>query len=201
MSQENWPGGRDWAPARFRMRVVPNERMFAGYYSGQTQAVDLLGERWECQLDLPARRGRRLGAQREVFLEKLRMANTLLLWNLKRPVPEGTMRGSPTLRTSAAQLASTINIQTTAGATLLEGDLIGYGGQVSRVMANATANGSGQMDGVQVWPRVRTALSGGIAVTWDRPTIEFRLAEPGGVPIDWLAADCTDAISLRFIEA
>lgn len=201
MTTYAWPSGRDWAPQGFSLFVAPNDRHFRGYYSGQSQAVDLLGESWCCEFRLPARRGRRLGAQREVLMEKLRRSNSVTLWNLKRPVPEGTMRGSPTLRTSAAQLASTINIQTTAGATLLEGDMIGFGGQVSRVMASAMADGSGHMDAVEVWPRVRTALSGGIAVTWDKPLITFCAADGGGIPVAWLPADVTDGLAVRLNEA
>lgn len=204
MSSYTWPTGRDWAPKRFRMQVMPNERCFPGYYSGQSQAVDLLGEYWVCQLTLPARCSEALGALREVFFEQLRgRVNTLQLWNQKRPAPRGTMRGTPTVRTSAAQLASTINVQTVAGKTLEPGDLIGFGAQVSRVMGMATlvADGSGHIDNVPVWPRVRAAVSGGAAITWDKPLITFRMADGAGVPIDWTAGDVSDEIAFALIEA
>lgn len=152
---------------------------------------------------LPSRRSLSLGALREVWMERLRQANTLLLWNLRRPQPVGTMRGSPTVRNNAAQLASTIDIQTTAGATLNPGDMIGFNGQLSRVMGTSawTADGSGHMDGVSIWPRVRSAVTAGAAVTWDAPTAAFRMADPGGVPVEWMPGGITDALSLRLIEA
>lgn len=201
MAQITWPDERDWMPQRFQLRVMANERLFEGYYSGQSQAEDLQGEHWVCELELPARRNLGLGRTREVVFEKLRRANTVLLWNMRTPTALGTISGTPTLRTSATQLSPTINIQTTAGKTLLAGSMIGFGGQVSRVMGDATANGSGQMDNVEVWPRVRTALSSGISITLSKPLIEFRVADAGGVPVVWAPASITDSIALRLIEA
>ena len=147
MSTYTWPAA--WQPRRFRMAVMPNERAYAGYYSGQSQALDLLGEFWTCQMELPPSRSEDKGADMEAFFERLHgRVNLVSLWNLARPAPRGTMRGTPTLNASVAQLADTVAISSTAGATLKAGDMIGLGGQVSRVMADYTANGSGA---VAVW--------------------------------------------------
>ena len=184
MSTYTWPAA--WQPRRFRMQVMPNERAFTGYYSGQSQALDLLGEFWTCQMELPPSRSEDKGADMEAFFERLHgRVNLVSLWNLARPAPRGTMRGTPTLNASVAQLADTVAISSTAGATLKAGDMIGLGGQVSRVMADYTANGSGLFSAVEIWPRARTAMSGGAAVTWDKPTMDFRLTDGQGVPIDW----------------
>ncbi len=204
MSNYTWPAGRDWLPSRFRMQVLPNERCFTGYYSGQSQAIDLLGEYWTCQLTLPSRRSASLGALREAFFEQLRgRSNTLQLWNLKRPEPRGTMRGTPTVRTTTAQLANEVDIQTVAGKTLEPGDVIGFGSQVSRVMGTVTltADGSGHIDNVPVWPRVRAAVTAGAPVTWDKPLITFRMADGAGVPIDWTLANVSDEIAVALVEA
>lgn len=184
MSTYGWPAA--WQPRRFRMQVMANERTFTGYYSGQSQSIDLLGEFWVCQMELPASRNEGKGAAMEAFFERLRgRVNLLSLWNLARPVPRGTMRGTPTVSGAVTQLADVLNIQSTAGATLLAGDMLGVGGQVSRVMADATANGAGLFAGVEIWPRARLAVASGAAVSWDKPTIDFRLTDGQGVPIDW----------------
>lgn len=184
MTAYSWSSA--WQPRRFRMQVMPNERAFAGYYSGQSQALDLLGEYWVCQMEMPPSTSVSRGAAWEAFFERLHgRVNTITLWNLARPAPRGTMRGTPTLAGAVAQLASTVNITSTAGATLLAGDVIGLGGQLSRVMASATADGAGLFTGVEIWPRARTAMSSGAAVSWDAPTASFRLADGAGVPIDW----------------
>lgn len=115
------------------------------------------------------------------FLESLEgYRNQLALWNLAQPQPIGTMRGSMTLSSSAAQGAGSLVITAgagQAGKTLLAGDLLGLGSgltqQVVRVTANATANGSGVIT-VAIGTPLRNAFSGGAAVTWDRPTALFR---------------------------
>lgn len=200
MAAYTWADLRDWMPREFSMFIEPNERSFTGYYSGQSQVVDLLGERWQASMVLPARRGRALGAEREVMMAKLRRSNTLNLWHLRRPAPRGTQRGSPTISGAVAQLASTVNIQGSANATLLQGDLLGLGGQVSMVMADITANGSGLFSGVQIWPRARTAISNGSAVTWDKPTVSFRNAEKSS-PVVWMPGSVSDQLTINLVEA
>lgn len=201
MAQITWQHLRDWMPNSFSMQVISNERMFSGYYSGQSQVIDLMGESWIAQFTLPARKGAALGAQREAMVARLRRSNTLLLWHLQRPVPRGTMRGTPTLSSAVAQLASTVNIQSTAGATLLDGDLIGLGGQVSMVDGDYTANGSGVFSNVKIWPRARAAISSGAAVAWDKPTVEFRNADSRGAPVVWLPASVSESLTVSLAEA
>lgn len=174
----------EWVPNRFALYVAPNERFFPGYYSGQGQATDLLGERWRCRMQLPPDTDQDLAGRWEAFFDRLLgRVHQVSLYNFRRPVPLGTMRGTPTVRVAAAQLSSTLEIQTTAGVTLQRGDMIGFGGQVSRVSAYGIANGSGQLS-VSVTPRVRAPVPAGSAVLWDRPQITFRLASGDGVPID-----------------
>ena len=79
------------------------------------------------------------------------------------------MRGTPVLQANAAQLATSISIQTTATATLLRGDLISLAGQTVMVTADATANGSGVMSAI-ISPALRAASSTSAAITWDKPT-------------------------------
>ena len=182
MSTYTWPA--HWQPRRFRMQVMPNERAFTGYYSGQSQALDLLGEFWTCQMELPPSRSEDKGADMEAFFERLHgRVNLVSLWNLARPAPRGTMRGTLTLNASAAQGASSVVVTGgagQAGTTLLAGDLLGVSSLLLQVGADCTANGSGVVT-VPIANRLRTALSSGASVTWDKPTAEFRLATHSGV--------------------
>jgi len=184
MTTYTWPSA--WQPRRFRMQVMANERAFTGYYSGQSQALDLLGEFWTCQMEMPPSRDEGKGADMEAFFERLHgRVNLVSLWNLARPEPRGTMRGTPTLNADVPQLANAVHILSTPYATLKAGDVIGLGGQVSRVMADYTANAGGVLISVEIWPRARVAMSSGAAVSWDKPTVDFRLVDGQGVPIDW----------------
>lgn len=104
--------------------------------------------------------------------------NQLAMWNMERPAPAGTMRGSMVL-SAAAQGATALTITATgqAAKTLLAGDFIGVGSgltqQVLMVMADATADASGVI-GVTVEPPLRNAFAGGATVTWDKPKALFR---------------------------
>lgn len=184
MSSYLWPD--EFQPQQWKLWVEPNERFFQGFYSGQGQAIDLLGEYWRCTFALPPSRDVAKGGRLEAFFDRLRgRTNLIQLWNCRRPQPRGTMRGAPTLYSAAAQLASQIVIQSVSGATLEAGDTIGLGGQVSRVLYDAAADGAGRIT-VDVVPRLRTALSSGVAITWNRPLISFRQANAGGLPLQWI---------------
>lgn len=187
MADYTWPTSSLFQPSRFQMRVEATNRAFRSPYSQQVQVVDLMADFLVVSMVLPGDVASNdiAGGQMEAFFDRLKgQANRIILWNLQRPAPLGTMRGSPTLSASAAQFANTLSIQTTAGATLLRGDMIGVGSQLFRVMADATANGSGLLS-VEVAPRVRAAISSGTAVVWAAPTAPFRVSSSKGLGVDW----------------
>lgn len=198
MSDYTWPAA--WLPRRFQMVVVANTRDFVSPYTQGMQSTDLLADYFRVQLDMVDGNDSVLGGQIEAFFDRLKgSVNRIVLWNLKRPAPLGTLRGTPTLSASAAQLANTAAISTTAGATLLAGDMIGIGGQLVRVMADTVADGAGAM-AVEFAPRLRAAKSSGAAVTWDKPTSTFVLAGQGGAPVNWQPGRFT-APSIELREA
>lgn len=193
-----WPS--TWAPSEFDMRVVPNERAFDGFYAGQTQTLDLLGEYWKASVELPPCYAD-MAAEREAFFALLEgRGNVLQMWHWKRPVPRGTISGTPTVSGAVSQLARTINIQTAAGATLLAGDLIGFNGQVSMVRVAATANGSGLMSNVDIWPRARAVVADGAAITLVKPLVRFMLTDAEGVPIRHMPGGLADRLSFQLRE-
>lgn len=176
MTVYSWP--ITYYPRRMQLRLIPAIKTFTSPYSRQTQAVDLMSEMWRMQADLPDGTDKLIGGEIEAFFDRLKgQANQVALWNFRRPAPMGTMRGSPTLSASAAQLANTVNIS--GSGTLAAGDMLGIGGQLCRVMVATTLPAA-----VEIAPRLRAAVSSGAAVTWDRPTANFILASDGA-PVDW----------------
>lgn len=139
--------------------------------------------------------------------------NRVSLWNLRRPTPLGTLSdatGSAVWYTNSAAVATwstsapatatwsyigptlyedveagsnTLPIHRTPGTTVKAGDHVGVGGQLFRIMADATADSNSRLT-VEVLPRVRTALSRGAAVTCTRPTATFMLRSDT-VPVTW----------------
>lgn len=123
----------------------------------------------------------------EAMLLQLRGGvNHLALHDRHRPAPLGTMRGTLTL--SGAHSAGAVAVAVTGGAgqaskTLTIGDWLQIGAgigtsQLVKLMANATANGSGVIS-LTVEPPLRIAFSGGTAVTWDKPVAYYKqISEP-----------------------
>lgn len=187
-------------PSRFELRLLPNLRTWVGPYTPTVQTVDLLGERWASKLELPPEVDAVIGAAREAYWDRLKgTMHQIAMPHMRLLVPQGTMRGTPTLAAGVAQLANTATLAGCgAGATLRAGDMLGIGGQLVRVMADAVANGSGQMD-IEFQPRARTAWASGSAVTWNAPTANFALKSADGVPTVW-APGMVDGISIELIE-
>lgn len=180
----------------FSMQLLTNERAFASPYGGSEQVIDMLNDRWSITMTLP--RGTQEDAARnEAFVNALRgMSNTCLLWHMKRRIPLGTMRGAPTAQAAAAGAGGLV-INTTAGATLVAGDMIGVAGLLCQVFEDATANGAGVM-AVNLANRLRTAVGAGAAVTWDKPTAPFRkVSAPGFQYFTGYA----EGASIDFVEA
>lgn len=180
MSKISWPAGL--IAREFDLPLRPNLRGHASPLSLTEQVVDLLADRWEASFVLPVS-SHANAARVEAFLAALRASgNTVDIWHMGRGrnVPRGTMRGTPTLAESAAVNANSISIQTSAGATLLAGDLVGVGGLLLMAAADATANGSGVMS-LSLVNRLRAALSSAAAVTWDTPKVEMRLTQASPV--------------------
>jgi hypothetical protein len=184
-------------PRSCRFMLATFQRMHSSPYGGSEQFVDLLNDRLMCSLVLPANTHGGAAAV-EAFLASFRgQVRTIDLWHFTRPAPRGTMRGSPVLSANAAQGAASLSITTTANATLLAGDMIGVGGLLLMVQADAQANGSGAMT-VTIVNRLRKALTSGAAVAWDKPTAPFRLMSHSGVQY---IPGTTDDVSMELSEA
>ena len=183
-------------PSSFSLRMSTNQRVFSSPFGGSEQAVDMLNDRWLATLALPARINTEGGAL-EALLGSFRgQVNTCNLWHMQRPVLRGTMRGSPTCGAASMGAASVTLSSAGVGATLLAGDMIGISGLLLQVAADATANGSGVMT-VTLVNRLRTAISGGAAVTWDKPTAPFRMMTGASVLYQ---PGYADGVSLDFAE-
>ena len=133
--------------------------------------------RWRLSMASPSVLTLADGAVWESVLLRLRgRVNHLSAWDAYKPAPLGTMRGTMTL--SGSHSAGAVAVTVTAGSgqasrTLLAGDWLQIGtglgtSQLVKVMADATANGSGVIS-LTVEPPLRIAFSGGTAVTWDKP--------------------------------
>ncbi|CAA2107622.1 hypothetical protein [Variovorax paradoxus] len=188
-----------FCPNSFSMRLQTNQRAFASPFGGSEQVIDMGNDRWLVSLSLPNRKFAD-AARVEAFIASLRgMTNTVALFHWIRKVPRGTMRGSPVVAVGAPLFVGDPNIQvtTTAGATLLAGDMVGVGGQLFQVAKDVVANGSGAMN-IDVVNRSRVAAASGSQVVWDKPTALFRQSSQSAV--QYIPGYATE-VSIDFVEA
>lgn len=152
-----------------------------------SQAVEISGPLWEITINPPPALEANSGAWKALTMQLAGKVNQLAIWDMNRPEPIGTMRGTMTLNADIAQGATSMSIIASgqAGTTLVNGDLIGIGTgtqqQVVMVTNNPTADGSGII-AVNFAPWVRNAFAGGYAVTWSKPAALFRMVQSSA---DW----------------
>jgi hypothetical protein len=96
-------------------------------------------------------------------------ANRLVLPNLVRLMPRGTLRGSPIVGADADAGSDVLSL-TDCNGSLHVGDLIGLAGQRLTVLEHAEPPGGDDSMLVQVRPRLRAAAAAGTPVVWNAPT-------------------------------
>ena len=184
------------APDAFALRLSATQRVHASPFGGSEQVVDLLNDRWMISMSLP-KRTRAQAAAIEAFINAMRgMTNTVNLYHFGRKEPRGTMRGSPTCQVAGQGDGAIVLNSAGAGATLLAGDLIGISGLLLQVASDVAADGSGVMV-VTLVNRLRKQITGGSAVTWDRPAVPFRLIS---TPAVQHVPGYAEGVSLDFAE-
>jgi len=148
------------------------------------QALEASPPLWQTTLTAVDGLASLAGQWQSLMLSLQGRVNQLAMYNLGRPVPVGTMRGSITF--SINHPAGTTICTLTAGSgqagkTLKAGDYLGFGSgstqQVVMVMADCTADGSGTITPT-IFPAMRNAMTSGAGVTWNYPTALFRLRNP-----------------------
>jgi hypothetical protein len=171
----SWPTAAEFRPARITWAVLTSRSAWAAPYTGQTQRLTHLADRLRVTLELPLC-ARDLAGRREAYLMAASAAgNWIRMWHMQRPAPVGTLRGAPVAAAAAAAGAREISITTTAGATMLAGDVLGTGGQLLQcAYEGATADGAGALVMPLVLP-LRRAIAGGAALEWDKPAGTFQI--------------------------
>jgi hypothetical protein len=144
-----------------------------------SQSVEVSVPLWAATLTSNGMVEKDSGAWKALLLQLRGRTNQLELWDMTRPQPLGTMRGTMTLNAAAAQGDVGLGIIASGqgSATLKAGDMLGLGSgitqQVVMVTADATADGTGLI-AATIEPPLRNEFSSGASVTWDKPCALFR---------------------------
>ena len=164
-------------PMQWQWRKLSNTQTFESPLTRGVQTLALPGARWACTAAWdnlqPAD-----AAMLRAWLAKLQgTAGRFYLGNLGQPTPRGTALGTPLINGASQTGATLATDGWTAGATLLAGDFIGYnaGAELRMVIADAIANGSGQMS-VSLDEPIRVSPTTDTALVVAAPTCIMRLA-------------------------
>lgn len=198
MTTLTWPTLSRTAPRVLDWSLAPNTQSFSSPLSGAVQTIEMPGARWKASF-MMENLTEADAAILQAFLVTLRgRAGRFYLYNFARMMPRGTISGTPLVK-GAAQTGNTLIIDgCTVGSTLLAGDYFAVNGELKMVVANATANGSGEMT-LTIEPPLRASPADNAAVTTYQPTATFMLASdeakwstaPGKIsnfPIDCIEA-------------
>lgn len=174
---------------------------FRGPFNGTLQAVGFVSERWVFSATTTPKSLKDAGAV-EAFLNVMAGGvNTVRAGHPARPVPIGTLRGSPVLQLDANRGDSTIHLGGCAtGETLEPGDMFGLaaGSQLFQVASACEVDSFGIVS-VPVVNRVRAFCAAGSAVVWDHPkalfncaammnSVSFAAHAMQGAPVDFVEA-------------
>lgn len=175
MTTLSWPTLTRSAPRVIDFSLVPNTQSFSSSLSGSVQTVELPGARWKISFTME-NLAEADSALLQAFMVKLRgRAGRFYLHNFARSEPRGTQRGTPLVK-GALQTGTTLVIDAcTVGATLLAGDFFAVNGELKMVVADATADGAGEMS-LTFEPPLRSSPADNDALTLSSPTATFMLA-------------------------
>lgn len=162
------------APARMRWSLVSNTQVSVSPLNGSIQTQELPGARWKLQMDYPPLDEADAALMR-AFLAKMRgQANRVDLGPFDRQTPRGTAGGTPLVNGASQTGVSLVTDGWSAGATMLTGDFFAVAQQLFVVVADATADGSGNMT-LTIEPPIRTSFADNAAVTKASPKARFML--------------------------
>jgi hypothetical protein len=163
--------------SKMRWERADQDVLFRGPFG--VQAMNVAAPLWKVNVNFDLLDEKESGPYQSLGMQLSGARNTLELWNLGRPVPLGTMRGSPTLTASANPGATSLSITNAgqAGTTLKAGDYLGVGTsytqQVIMVLTDITLDGSGSAT-ISTSPAIRFTQASGAVVVWYQPKALFR---------------------------
>lgn len=186
MATQDLPTAMARAAARLSLSLSVSASVSTGFFTGQRTVRSNLADRLRATLIYGPCSGA-AAADREAFLFGLISTGDFIRLALPHRLQRrGTMAGSPVVTSNAAAGVRTLQITTTAGATLLPGDWISVGGNLLQcAYGGATANGSGGMSMPLVLP-TQKAITAGAAVTYIEPKGVWQIDDEG-VQLDYSA--------------
>lgn len=194
----DWP--EVYVPASFDWTTTTGRIAWTSPYTGQMQSISYAADRYLVRLSLPPVERAKAGPREAFFGQAISSGRILRAYHWGRSVPAGTLRGSPVTVGTVAAGVRAIEIEGTAGATLLGGDMLRIGGQLLTVAyEGAFFSGSPARAVVPLAYPTRAPITGGAAVTWDRPRADFKVTDMQAVA-QYISGGIQMALDLSLAE-
>lgn len=175
MATTDWPATAAFEPRRLQLGLSAPKSGWRAFFTGQAQSISHLADRLRLSVTLRPCNPADAALREAFFMGVVSRGDWLRLGLLHRPVPRGTLRGTPTAAATAAAGARTLQVQGVSGDTLLGGDALGNGSQLLITdYAGAVANGSGVLT-VPLSLPLQAAITSGAALTWQAPTTTWQI--------------------------
>ncbi len=167
--------------------------------NGRISTYGLPGARWQATLTFGDDQEKGMRPALEALLVSLEGgANRLSLGHLGRKIPNGTMRGSPTLNGAHVAGAKQLALSNVTG-TLKAGDIIAVPNQL--LMAVADAAPTGGLMVVQTRPALFTGYATAAAVAWNNPSTLWVPTTSTAGPFPFKAGRYRPGFAVSFVEA
>lgn len=168
------------------------------FRDGSVQTYGLPGARWVCVLGFEPEVESMQRPRIEALIVSLEGgANRLQMHHHGRPIPNGTMRGSPVINANVAAGAKQMVLSSASG-TLLRGDILGVLGQ--NVMVTSDVIAAGGLATVNFKPALRNPATVGTAVVWNKPAVLWIPRTNVAGPFPYRAGFVRPGFSLEFVE-
>lgn len=178
MSNYAYPVDQHFQPAKQTLLVLVNQAVTESILSLDTQTLGRPGSKWGWDIDLSTLDPAEFSDVEGFLVGLSGRQHTTTIHDYFRPVPRGTCNlTGVTLGATVNQFAVTATLNGCgAGRTLLRGDWIKIGTQLVKIIANATANGSGVMN-IEFRHSMRATVTSGTGIGLDKPTSTYVLTE------------------------
>lgn len=111
-----------FVPRECSLALRKSSLQFTSPFNGTLQALETLAERWVMNLALPAAAASGAGGSRSAFLNQWAGGvNLVPLYHFGRPLPLGTLRGTPTLGATTARGDSSLVLAGCTGTNAVRG--------------------------------------------------------------------------------
>lgn len=198
MTDFTFPALTRAAPGAVEWSIVWNTQVFASPLSNTVRTIEIAGARWQVAFQLSSLKEPDAAVLQAHLMQLRGRVHRSLIYPWQRPIPRGTIAGTPLVKGASQTGASLLIDGCTVGTTLLKGDFFSVNSELKMITADATANGSGEMT-LAFEPPLRSAPADNAPLTTTRPTAAFMATED---TVRWSARPGVYSdFSLQFIEA